>query len=210
MDPVLPQPIHEQREGAAAPEAFREIDGPYALSRSTRHRGRPVSPDPLMFHITIWMERDRQASAHEEPIVQIRQQISTLQGLWWALQANLETLRTPVGQTADRRDAQGLREGQRTLTARLAEVEECSSVQTLREFMHRIMRLDAQVGGNHGGVLGEAIRACHVRLDNQNAIMDDFHARIRARDWYHDLSEQESDEEIQQIVAGAEGQGRQW
>ena len=68
------------------------------------------------------------------------------------------------------------------------------------------MRLEAQVGGNHGGVLGEAIRACHVRLDNQNAIMDDFHARIRARDWYHDLSEQESDEEIQQIVARAEGQ----
>ena len=45
-----------------------------------------------------------------------------------------------------------------------------------------------------------------MRLDNQNAMMDDFHARIRARDWYHDLSEQESDEEIQQIVARAEGQ----
>ena len=68
------------------------------------------------------------------------------------------------------------------------------------------MRLEAQVGGNHGGVLGEAVRACHVGLDNQNAMMDDFHARIRARDWYHDLSEQESDEEIQQIVARAEGQ----
>ena len=62
------------------------------------------------------------------------------------------------------------------------------------------MRLEAQVGGNHGGVLGEAIRACHVR----NAMMNDFHARIRARDWYHDLSEQENDEE--QIVARAEGQ----
>ena len=120
------------------------------------------------------------------------------------MQANLETLRTRVGQIADLRDAQGLREGQRTLTARIAEVEECSSVQTLREFMRRIMRLEAQVGGNHGGVLGEAIRACHVRLDNQNAMMDDFHARIRARDWYHDLSEQESDEE--QIVARAERQ----
>ena len=67
-------------------------------------------------------------------------------------------------------------------------------------------RLEAQVGGNQGEVLGEAIGACHVRLDNQNAMMDDFHARIRARDWYHDLSEQESDEEIRQIVARAEGQ----
>ena len=48
------------------------------------------------------------------------------------IQANLETLRTRVGQIADLRDAQGLREGQRALTARLTEVEECTSVQTLR------------------------------------------------------------------------------
>ena len=150
VDPVPQQAIHEQREGAAAPEALREIDGPYAPKRSTRYRGRPVSPDPLMFHTTIWLERNREASAREEPIIQIRAQMSTMQ-------ANLETLRTRVGQIADLRDAQGLREGQRTLTAvqgyLLAEVEECSSVQTLREFMRRIMRLEAQVGGNHGGVL---------------------------------------------------------
>ena len=86
----------------------------------------------------------------------------------------METLRTRVGQIADLRDAQGLREGQQALTARLTEVEECSSVQTLRELMRRIMRLEAQVGGNHGGVLGEAIRACHLRLDNQNSMLDDF------------------------------------
>ena len=67
--------------------------------------------------------------------------------------------------------------------------------------MRRIMRLEAQIGGNHGGVLGEAIRACHLRLDNQCAVMEEFQARISARDWYHDLSEQESDEEIRQIVA---------
>ena len=131
--------------------------------------------------------------------MQTRQQMSTMQ-------ANLETLRIRVGQIADLRDAQGLREGQRALTARLTEVEACSSIQTLREFRRRIMRLEAQVGGNHGGVLGEAIRACHLRLDNPNAIMDDFHARIRTQDWYHDLSEQESEEEIQQAVARAEGQ----
>ena len=95
-----------------------------------------------MFHTTIWLEHDREASAHEDPITQIRDQMSTMQ-------ANLETLRTRVGQIADLCDAQGLREGQRTLTERIAEVEECSSVQTLREFMRRIMRLEAQVGGNH-------------------------------------------------------------
>ena len=103
---------------------------PYAPRRSTRHRGRPMSPGPLMFHTIVWMEHDQEASAHEEPIVQTRRQVSTMQ-------ANLETLRTRVGQIAYLRAAQGLREGQRTLTARFTEVEECTSVQTLREFMHR-------------------------------------------------------------------------
>ena len=62
---------------------------------------------------------DEEASAHEEPIVQMRQQMSTMQ-------ANLETLRIRVGQIAHLRDDQGLREGQRALTARLTEVEECT------------------------------------------------------------------------------------
>ena len=193
-----PRQLDEQR-GATAPCAPREFDGPYAPRRSTRSRGRAVSPDPLMFHHTIWLEHDREAAAHEEPVTQIRQELSTIQ-------ANLETLRTRLGQVADLRDAQGLREGQRMLTTRIAEVEDCISVQNLREFMRRIMRLEAQVGGNHGGVLGEAIRACHLRLDSQTAAMEEFQARIRARDWYHDLSEQESDEEIRQIVSRAEGQ----
>ena len=193
-----PRQQDEQR-GATAPCSPREFDGPYAPRRSTRSRSRVMSPDPLMFHTTIWLEHDREASAHEEPMEQIRGELSTMQ-------ANLETLRTRAGQVADLRDAHGLRRGQRTLTARLGEVEECISVQNLREFMHRITRLEAQVGGNHGGALGEAIRACHLRLDNQNVLMEEFHARIRARDWYHDLSEQESDEEIQQIVARAESQ----
>ena len=158
----------------------REFDGPYAPRRSTRSRSRAISPDPLLFHNTIWLEHDREAAAHEEPAPQIREELSTIQ-------ANLETLRTRVGQVADLRDAQGLREGQRTLTTSIAEVEECVSVQNLREFMRKIMRLEAQVSGNHGGVLGEAIRACHLRLDNQNAMMEEFQARIRARDWYRDL-----------------------
>ena len=68
--------------------------------------------------------------------------------------------------------------------------------------MRRIMRLEAQLGGNHGGVLGETIRARHLRLDYQNVVMEELQARIRARDWYHDLSEQESDEEIRQRSGG--------
>ena len=144
-----------------------------------------------MFHQTIWLEHDREAVAREEPVMQVREELSTMQ-------ANLETLRTCIGQVPDLRDAQGLREGQRMLTTRIAEVEECISVQILREFTH-IMRLEAQVGGNHGGVIGETIKSCLTRLDGQAAELEELRARIRARDWYHDLSEQESDEEVRQI-----------
>ena len=38
-----------------------------------------------------------------------------------------------------------------------------------------------------------------MRLDNHKATMDDFYARIRTQDWYHDLSEQESEEEMQEM-----------
>ena len=55
-----------------------------------------MTPDPLMFHTTSWLEHDREASANEEPMVQMRQQMYTMQ-------ANLETLRTRVGQIADLR-----------------------------------------------------------------------------------------------------------
>ena len=92
------------------------------------------------------------------------------------------------------------------LTIRKAEVEERISLHNTREFMHRIMRLEAQVGGNHGGAIGKTIRNCFTRLDGQATELEELRARIRARDWYHDLSEQESDEETRQIVSRAEGQ----
>ena len=139
------------------------------------------------------------ARAHEEPVEQLRDRMRTMK-------QNLETLRTRLTQVADLRDAQGLREGQRALHTRLAEVEECTSVQTLREFMTRILKMESLVCGEQGGVIGEAIRTCNRRLDNHKATMDDFYARIRIQDWYHDLSEQESEEELQQNVARIDGQ----
>ena len=83
-------------------------------------------------------------------------------------------------------------------------MEECASVQTLCVFMTKILRLEALVCGEHGGGNGEAIRACSLRLDNHRATMDDFYARIRTQEWYHDLSEQE-EEDMQQSIARDEG-----
>ena len=53
-------PVAELTEGATAPGAFREHNGPYAPRRSGRHRVRPVSPDPFTFHTTNFMEHDRE------------------------------------------------------------------------------------------------------------------------------------------------------
>ena len=63
-----------------------------------------------------------------------------------------------------------------------------------------------KIGGNHGGVILETIRSCLMRLDGQAVELEERRARMRERDWYHDLSDQESDEEIRRIVAQVEGQ----
>ena len=55
--------------------------------------------------------------------------------------------------------------------------------------MRRIMRLEAQIGGNNGGVIGETVRNCLARLDGQAADLEDLRARLRTQEWYHDLSE---------------------
>ena len=112
--------IQESRGGATAPDPTWDNQGPYAPQRSRRNRGRPMSPDPLMFRSTIWVEHDQEASAraHEEPIEQLRDRARTMEH-------NLETLRTRLTQVADLRDAQGIREDHRALVTRLTEVEEC-------------------------------------------------------------------------------------
>ena len=180
------------REGAAAPDARDRNHGPYAPQRVGRYRGSLRSPDPLLFNTTIWINHDQEASARrcDDPIDQLRDRI-------FCMEHNLETLRTRLTQVADLQDAQGIREDHRAIVARLNEVEECASINMLREFMTKIQRLESMLTGEHGGVIGEAIRVCNRRIDHQQATLDDVHARIRTQDWYHELSDQEEDEEIQ-------------
>ena len=112
-----------------------------------------------MLNSTIWVSHDPEASAraHDDPVAQLRGRVYTMEH-------NLATLRTRLTQVADLRDAQGIREDHRALVARLNEVEECASVHALREFMSKILRLEAMLSGEHGGVIGEAIRACNRRV----------------------------------------------
>ena len=151
------------KQGATAPESAWDWEnrGSYALQRSGRYRGRLQSPDPYMFKSTIWIRHDSEASAraHEDPMDQLRDHVH-------AMEHNLETLslRTRLTQVADLRDAQGIREDHRAIVARLSEVEECASIHTLHEFMSKILRLEAMLSGEAGGMIGEAIRACNRRM----------------------------------------------
>ena len=128
-----------------------------------------------MFSSTIWKRHDSEASArtHGNPVDSLRDRML-------AVEHNLDTLRTRL-----------------TQVARLNEVEECATVHTLREFMSKICRLEAMFTGEDGGAISEAIRACNRRIDSQKSALDDLYARIRMQDWYHDISEQEEDEEIE-------------
>ena len=98
------------------------------------------------------------------------------------MEHNIETLRTRLTQVADLRDAQGIRADHRTIVARLDEVEEYASANTFREFMTKIQRLESMLVSNGGGTVGEAIRVCTRRIDQQQASLDEVRNRMRTQD----------------------------
>ena len=106
---------------------------------------------------------------------------------------NIETLRTRLTQVVDLRDTQGIRHDHRTIVARLDEVEEYASANTFREFMTKIQRLESMLVSNDGGTVGEAIRVCTRRIDQQQASLDDVRSRLRAQDGNGEWSEENSE-----------------
>ena len=112
---------------------------------------------------------------------------------------NIETLRTRLTQVVDLRDAQGIRRDHRTIVARLDEVEEYASANTFREFMTKVQRLESMLVGNGGGTVGEAIRVCTRRIDQQQASLDDVRTPMRAQEGNREWSEENS-----QNVSGRE------
>ena len=106
---------------------------------------------------------------------------------------NVETLRTRLTQVADLRDAQGIRRDHRTIVARLDEVEEYASANTFREFMVKIQRLESMLVSDGGGTIGEAIRVCTRRIEQQQASLDDVRSRLRTQDGHGEWSEDNSE-----------------
>ena len=170
-------PPKAPRERAFASEDSREQGyGPYASQGARRLRGRYHSPDPFLFNSTIFLEHDPEASAsRDDPMRQMQERLM-------CMEHNIETLRTRLTQVADLRDAQGIREDHRTIVARLDEVEEYASANTFREFMTKIQRLESMLVSNGGGTVGEAIRVCTRRIDQQQALLDDVRNRMRTQD----------------------------
>ena len=62
--------------------------------------------------------------------------------------------------------------------------------------MRRILQIESRLGST-GGNVGDTLRQCVMRIEEHDADLEDLRARMREQDWYHDLSERESDEEIQ-------------
>ena len=94
---ATPPPSVWNRQEPTAPDTTWDWEsGPYAPQRSGRYRGRLQSPDPYLFNTTIWIRHDSEASmrVHEDPMDQLRDRV-------YAMEHNLETLRTRLTQVAD-------------------------------------------------------------------------------------------------------------
>ena len=164
------------RERTLEPGGSRERGyGPYS-SHPRRLRGRYPSPDPYLFSDTICLEHEPDPStARDNPMRDMQERLM-------CVEHNNETLRTRVTQVADLRDARGIRRDQDTIVARLNEVEEYASAHTFREFMSKIQRLESMLVGNGGGTLGDAIRVCSRRIDQQQILLDEMRNRARTQD----------------------------
>ena len=178
------------RERVFVSEASREQGyGPYAPQGARRARGRHSSPDPFLFSTTIFLEHEAEANeAQDDPMGHLRSRLM-------CVEHNIETLslRTRLTQVVDLRDTQGIRHDHRTIVARLDEVEEYASANTFREFMTKIQRLESMLVSNDGGTVGEAIRVCTRRIDQQQASLDDVRSRLRAQDGNGEWSEENSE-----------------
>ena len=176
--------------GKQSPESGSETSrgqdyGPYAPQGARRARRRYDSPDPVLFNTTIFIEHEAVANEmRDDPVGSLHSRLR-------CAEHNIETLRTR--QVADLRDSQGIRRDHRAIAARLDEVEEYASASTFREFITKIQRLESMLLTDGGGTVGEAIRLCTRRIDQQQATLDDVRSRVRAQEANMEWSEENSE-----------------
>ena len=140
-----------------------------------------------MFNTTIFIEHEALANEmQDDPIGSLHSRLR-------CVEHNIETLRTRLTQVFDLRDTQGIRRDHRAIATRLDEVEEYASASTFREFMTKIQRLESMLLTDGGGTVGEAIRLCTRRIDQQQATLDDVRNRVRAQEANTEWSEENSE-----------------
>ena len=178
------QPPAASGERASALNATGEPRyGPYATQGARHTGGRNRSPDPFLFTTSIFLEHEAAPNeAQDDPMGHLQSRLR-------CVEHNVETLRTRLTQVADLRDAQGIRRDHRSIVARLEEVEEYASANTFREFMVKIQRLESMLVTDGGGSIGEAIRVCTRRIDQQQASLDDVRSRLYTPDGQWEWSE---------------------
>ena len=179
--------INPRERVSGSETSRRQGYGPYAPQGARRARGRYDSPDPFLFSTTIFLEHDADASeVRDDPM-------GNLQCRLRCVEHNIETLRTRLTQVVDLRDTQGIRQDHRAIVARLDEVEEYASASTFREFMTKIQRLEFMLLNDGGGTIGEAIRVCTRRIDQQQVTLDDVRSQVRAQEGNWEWSEENSE-----------------
>ena len=184
----MSSPHVNPRERVSGSETSRGQEyGPYAPQGARRARRRYDSPDPFMFNTTIFIEHEAVANEmQDDPIGSMHSRLR-------CVEHNIETLRTRLTQVFDLRDTQGIRRDHRAIATRLDEVEEYASASNFREFMTKIQRLESMLLSDGGGTVGEAIRLCTRRIDQQQAILDDVRSRVRAQEANMEWSEENSE-----------------
>ena len=183
----MSSPHVNPRERVSGSETSRGQEyGPYAPQGARRARRRYDSPDPFMFNTTIFIEHEAVANEmQDDPIGSLHSRLR-------CVEHNIETLRTRLTQVFDLRNTQGIRRDHRAIATRLDEVEEYASASTFREFMTKIQRLESMLLTDGGGTVGEAIRLCTRRIDQQQATLDDVRSRVRAQEANMKWSEENS------------------
>ena len=184
----MSSPHVNPRERVSGSETSRGQEyGPYAPQGARRARRRYDSPDPFLFNTTIFLEHDADVNEmRDDPIGSLHSRLR-------CVEHNIETLRTRLTQVVDLRDTQGIRRDHRAIAARLDEVEEYASASTFREFITKIQRLESMLLNDGGGTIGEAIRLCTRRIDQQQATLDDARSRVRAQEANMEWSEGNSE-----------------
>ena len=187
-DREIHSPHVNPRERVSGSETSRGHEyGPYAPQGARRARRRYDLPDPFMFNTTIFIEHEALANElQEDPIGSLHSRLR-------CVEHNIVTLRTRVTQVVDLRDTQGIRRDHRAIAARLDEVEEYASASTFREFMTKIQRLESMLLTDGGGTVGEAIRVCTRRIEQQQATLEDVRNRVQAQEANTEGSEENSE-----------------